>query len=84
MSTADFAAACVWKIHGAWTEAESKLPIPVPRVREDNPARAVDAFVEELDLVDLGFEQAEPANTGQPAYHPRRSALQIYIYALFL
>lgn len=50
-------------------------------VREDNPARAVDAFVEELDLVDLMFEQAEPGDTGQPAYHPRRSALWIYLRA---
>jgi transposase len=48
-------------------------------VREDNPVRAVDAFVEELDLVGLGFERAEPADTGRPAYHPA-DLLKIYIY----
>ena len=46
-------------------------------IAEDNPVRAVDAFVEELDLVGLGF--AEPAATGRPAYHPA-VLLKIYIY----
>ncbi len=48
-------------------------------VGEDNPVRAVDAFVEELDLKKLGFEGAEPALTGRPAYHPA-VLLKIYIY----
>src|SRR5690348_16210497 len=39
-------------------------------IAEDNPVRAVDAFVEELDFSALGFEGAEPADTGRPAYHP--------------
>ena len=30
-------------------------------IAEDNPVRAVDAFVDELDLAKLGFEGAEPA-----------------------
>ena len=38
-------------------------------IADDNPIRAVDAFVEELDLAQLGFERAEPADTGRPAYH---------------
>jgi len=29
-------------------------------ITEDNPVRAVDAFVDELDLAKLGFEGAEP------------------------
>jgi len=33
-------------------------------IAEDNPVRAVDAFVEELDLKALGFDGAEPATTG--------------------
>jgi transposase len=41
-------------------------------IAEDNPVRAVDAFVDELDLAKLGFEGAEPASTGRPAYHPAR------------
>jgi len=41
--------------------------------------RAVDAFVDELDLARLGFEGAEPAATGRPAYHPG-TLLKIYVY----
>jgi transposase len=48
-------------------------------IAEDNPVRAVDAFVEELDLKELGFEGAVPAETGRPAYHPS-TLLKIYIY----
>jgi len=48
-------------------------------IAEDNPVRAVDAFVQELDLVQLGFERAEPLETGRPAYHPG-DLLKIYIY----
>lgn len=48
-------------------------------IAEDNPVRAVDAFVEELNLRKFGFESAEPAATGRPAYHPA-TLLKIYIY----
>ena len=48
-------------------------------IAEDNPVRAVDAFVEELDLAQLGFDGVEPADTGRPAYHPA-DLLKIYIY----
>jgi len=48
-------------------------------IAEDNPVRAIDAFVDELDLRDLGFESAEPSETGRPAYHPG-TVLKIYIY----
>jgi len=48
-------------------------------IAEDNPVRAVDAFVEELELSALGFEGAEPAITGRPSYHPA-VLLKIYIY----
>ncbi len=39
----------------------------------------VDVFVDELDLVKLGFEGAIPADTGRPAYHPA-VLLKIYFY----
>jgi transposase len=39
-------------------------------VTEDNPARVVDVFVDELELGSLGFEGITPAATGRPAYHP--------------
>jgi transposase len=48
-------------------------------IAEDNPVRAVDAFVEELDLHALGFAGAEPAETGRPGYHPA-VLLKLYIY----
>ncbi len=48
-------------------------------ITQDNPVRAVDAFVEELDLKALGFAGADPAATGRPAYHPA-VLLKIYIY----
>src|ERR1700716_1224518 len=46
---------------------------------EDNPVRAVDVFVDELDLAGLGFGGVEPEATGRPAYHPA-ALLKIYIY----
>ena len=48
-------------------------------VGADNPVRIVDAFVEELDLLSLGFEGSTPAATGRPAYHPA-VLLKVYIY----
>ncbi len=39
-------------------------------VAPDNPARVIDAFIDELDLAALGFTRAQPAATGRPAYHP--------------
>ena len=39
-------------------------------VDEDNPVRVVDAFVEALDLRELGFEGVVPEATGRPSYHP--------------
>ena len=33
---------------------------------EDNPVRAVDVFVDELDLAKLGFAGVEPEATGRP------------------
>lgn len=48
-------------------------------VTDANPVRVVGIFVDELDLVKLGFEGALPADTGRPAYHPS-ALLKIYIY----
>lgn len=50
-------------------------------VSDTNPVRVVDVFVDELDLVSLGFESATPADTGRPAYHPAILP-RIYIYGL--
>jgi transposase len=48
-------------------------------VSEENPVRAVDAFIDELDLAALGFEGVEPAATGRPGYHPSL-LLKLYVY----
>src|SRR6478735_8969491 len=48
-------------------------------VDADNTVRVVDVFVDELDLVGLGFERATPSLVGRPAYHPS-TLLKLYIY----
>src|SRR5438067_4459291 len=48
-------------------------------VEESNPVRAVDVFVEALDLADLGFDGVQPLATSRPAYHPS-TLLKLYIY----
>ena len=48
-------------------------------VGEDNPVRIVEAFVEQLDLREMGFEGTDPLATGRPAYHPA-VMLKIYVY----
>ena len=44
-----------------------------------NPVRAVDVFVNALELRDLGFDAVDPTVTGRPAYHPS-AMLKLYIY----
>jgi transposase len=46
---------------------------------EGNPVRVIDAFVDALDLSELGFGGVEPAATGRPSYHPS-VLLKLYIY----
>ena len=48
-------------------------------VAEDNAVRVVEAFIDELDLVAMGFAGATQAHTGRPAYH-RSTMLKIYLY----
>lgn len=48
-------------------------------IDEENPVRAVDVFVDALDLRDLGFGGVAPASTGRPSYHPS-VLLKLYIY----
>ena len=47
-------------------------------VSEDNPVRAVDVFVDGLDLDKLGFVGVQPLDTGRPGYHPG-VMLKLYI-----
>ena len=48
-------------------------------ISDDNPVRAIEAFVDGLNLSRLGFEGVQPEATGRPAYHPS-TLLKIYIY----
>lgn len=62
-------------------EQPSLLP---PRIEDyvglDNPVRAIDVFVEVLDLAKLGFKHAERGvGVGQPPYNPS-DLLKLYLY----
>ena len=48
-------------------------------IGDDNPVRAIDAFVDALDLAGLGFDGVAPAATGRPSYHPA-VLLKLYVY----
>src|SRR6267154_1068509 len=48
-------------------------------IDENNPVRVIDAFVEALNLAELGFDGVEPEATGRPSYHPS-VLLKLYIY----
>jgi transposase len=48
-------------------------------VGDDNPVRAIDVFVDELGLGDLGFDGVQPHATGRPSYHPA-TLLKLYVY----
>jgi transposase len=48
-------------------------------VDESNPVRVVDAFVDALDLKQIGFDGMVPEVTGRPSYHPA-ALLKLYVY----
>ncbi len=48
-------------------------------VEGNNPVRVIEAFVEALELSELGFEGVAPKATGRPSYHPS-VLLKLYIY----
>jgi transposase len=67
-------------IEGADRTQVSLLPDCVDDyVGADNPVRVIEAFVEQLELREMGFESVDPEATGRPAYHPS-VLLKIYIY----
>jgi len=48
-------------------------------VSDDNPVRFIEAFVDNLDLEELGFSRTTPSHTGRPAYAPA-DLLKLYVY----
>lgn len=48
-------------------------------ITADNAVQFIDAFVDTLNLGELGFRRAQPEETGRPAYHPR-DMLKLYLW----
>lgn len=48
-------------------------------IEDDNPVQFIEAFVDSLDLVGLGFKYSKTADTGRPPYNPA-DMLRLYIY----
>jgi transposase len=48
-------------------------------ISEENEVRVIEAFVETLDLKEIGFIRAESANTGRPGFRPQEM-LKLYLY----
>lgn len=71
----------------AYIKGASRTQMCLPEFIEDmvspeNPVRVIDSFVNSLDMQELGFVKAQPAETGRPAYDPR-DLLKLYIYGYF-
>jgi transposase len=45
----------------------------------DHVCRVIDAFVDTLEMIQLGFERATAAGTGRPGYD-LRDLLKLYLY----
>ena len=66
-------------------ESREQTCLLPPRIEDyvgpDNPVRAIESFVDALDLVGLGFRHAERGadEVGQPPYHPA-DLLKLYLY----
>lgn len=48
-------------------------------VAANNPVRVIDAYVDSLDMEQLGFEKYAPNETGRPMYAPK-DLLKLYLY----
>jgi transposase len=57
------------------------LPLSIEEyVGSENPVRAIDSYIESLDVVQMGFKNASgELKAGQPAYHPKM-LLKLYMY----
>lgn len=48
-------------------------------IPQDHVCRVIDSFVDRLDMEILGFQRAEPQDTGRPGYDPR-DLFKLYLY----
>ena len=70
-------------IQGNNREQQDLFPLTIDEiVLADSPVRLFDAFVESLNLVELGFEKSVPSAEGRPAYNPA-DLLKLYLYGYF-
>ncbi|RYE50294.1 MAG: transposase, partial [Hyphomicrobiales bacterium] len=68
-------------VEGADRDQASFLPARLEDyVSPDHPVRVIDAFLDDLDLAELGFARAQPAATGRPGYAPG-TMLKLYVYS---
>lgn len=66
-------------IQGTPREQATLFPSTLDQIiAQDNPVRAIDIFVESLDLEQMGF-RVDMIENGRPAFHPAL-LLKIYIY----
>jgi len=50
-------------------------------ITEENPVRVIDAYINSLNLLELGFT-SKPKQTGRPPYNPK-DMLKLYLYGYF-
>ena len=66
-------------VEGAGRDQASFLPACLEDyVDPNNPVRVIDAFVDDLDLAEMGFGRVQPASTGRPGYAPG-TMLKLYV-----
>jgi transposase len=71
-------------IRGEAREQTTMFPVTLDElIPADHMCRVIEAFVDRLNLSELGFVRAEPAETGRPGYDPR-DLLKLYLYGYFV
>jgi len=67
-------------IEGLSRNQTSLLPKTVEEyVEADNPVRFIDAYVNTLNMEELGFNHSTPQDVGRPPYNPKDLA-KLYLY----
>lgn len=67
-------------IRGEAREQTTMFPVTLDELLPaDHVCRVIEAFVEQLNMCELKFVRAEPAETGRPGYDPR-DLLKLYLY----
>ena len=67
-------------IRGEAREQTTMFPVTLDElIPADHLCRVIEAFAARLNLGELGFVRAEPAETGRPGYDPR-DLLKLYLY----